>query len=221
MSRKLVIFGLGDMGQLAQFYFEKDSPYEVAGFTLDVEYLDETQFNGLPVVPFDEVESTFPPEHFDLFVALGYSSINAARKQKYLEAKQKNYTLPSYLSSKATVLNGDSIGDNCFVLEDNTIQPFVTLGNNVVLWSGNHIGHHSTIKDHTFITSHVVVSGGVTVGEQCFLGVNCTLRDRITVGERSVFGAGALVMEDAEAESLYVPQKTNKSRFPSTRLQRL
>ena len=50
-------------------------------------------------------------------------------------------------------------GDNCFILEDNTVQPFVTIGNNVTLWSGNHIGHDSVIEDDCFISSHVVVSG--------------------------------------------------------------
>ena len=45
--------------------------------------------------------------------------------------------------------------------------------------SGNHIGHHSVIRDHAFISSHVVVSGRVEIGEQCFVGVNATLRDHI------------------------------------------
>jgi len=33
----------------------------------------------------------------------------------------------------------------------------VTIGNNVTLWSGNHIGHDAMIDDHGFITSHVVI----------------------------------------------------------------
>ena len=100
-----------------------------------------------------------------MFVALSYAKLNAVRKEKYLAAKALGYRLASYVSPRATVLNDGRIGDNCFILEDNTIQPFVTIGNNVTLWSGNHIGHHSTIRDHCFIASHVVVSGGVEIGE--------------------------------------------------------
>ena len=104
------------------------------------------------------------------------------------------------------------------ILEDNTIQPFVTIGHNVTLWSGNHIGHHSLVKDHSFIASHVVISGGVEIGEQCFIGVNATIRDHITIGERSVIGAGTLILSDVEPEGVYIGNETERSRVPSTRL---
>ena len=116
------------------------------------------------------------------------------------------------------MLNGGLIGENCFIFEDNTIQPFVSIGNNVTLWSGNHIGHHSVIRDHTFIASHVVISGGVEIGEQCFIGVNATLRDHIKVGDRCVIGAGALLLADAAPEGVYVGAATDRSKVPSTRL---
>lgn len=133
----------------------------------------------MPVVAFEDVAKNYPPDSYDFFVALSYSKLNAVRKEKFLAAKEMGYKLVSFISSRATVLNEGRIGENCFIFEDNTIQPFVTIGNNVTLWSGNHIGHHSVIQDHTFIASHVVISGGVEIGEQCFVGVNATLRDHI------------------------------------------
>jgi sugar O-acyltransferase (sialic acid O-acetyltransferase NeuD family) len=143
------------------------------------------------------------------------------RKEKYLAAKALGYTLASYISSHATVLNEGRIGDNCFILEDNTIQPFVNIGNNITLWSGNHIGHHSTIQDHTFIASHVVVSGGVHIGEQCFIGVNATLRDHITVEDKCVVGAGALLLANAEQEGVFIGTATERSKVPSSKLRKL
>ena len=77
-----------------------------------------------------------------------------------------------------------------FILENNIIQPYVKIGNNVTLWSGNHIGHHSVIKDHCLFPL-VVISGRVTVDEQCFFGVNSTIRDNITIGKKSMIGAGS------------------------------
>jgi acetyltransferase-like isoleucine patch superfamily enzyme len=107
------------------------------------------------------------------------------------------------------------------VLEDNTIQPFVKVGNNVTLWSGNHIGHHSVIKDHTFLASHIVVSGGVIIGEQCFIGVNATLRDHITVGDRCVVGAGALLLGDVESDGIYKGTATERAARPSSGLRKI
>ncbi|MGJ7612715.1 MULTISPECIES: acetyltransferase [unclassified Variovorax] len=217
-TKKLVIFGCGDIGQLAHYYFSSDSGYEVVAFTVDAAFVPGPEFCGLPVVPFEELTERHSPGDVDVFVALSYSKLNAVRKEKYLAVKALGYPLASFISSRATVLNEGRIGENCFIFEDNTIQPFVTVGNNVTLWSGNHIGHHSVIGDHCFIASHVVVSGGVEIAEQCFIGVNATLRDHVKVGARCVIGAGALLLADAEPEGVYIGAATERSKVPSTRL---
>ena len=126
-----------------------------------------------------------------MFVAMSYAKMNAVRAEKYASDEGAGYRLVSYVSSRCTYLSQTPPGDNCFILEDNTIQPFVTIGNNVTLWSGNHIGHDSTIEDHCFITSHVVVSGYVRVGTRSFIGVNATLRNSITIAPQTLIGAGA------------------------------
>jgi sugar O-acyltransferase (sialic acid O-acetyltransferase NeuD family) len=220
MSR-LVIFGAGDIADVANFYFGRDTRYEVAGFTVDRAYVGDGSFNGLPVVPFDEVSRHFSPADTEMFVAVSYARLNALRKEKYLAAKGAGYRLATYVSSRATVWPGFAPGENCFILEDNTIQPFVAIGNDVTLWSGNHIGHHARIADHCFISSQVVISGGVEIGEQCFIGVNATVRDHVRIGDRCVIGAGALIVANAEADGVYAPEGTERSRVPSSRLRNI
>ena len=150
---------------------------------------------------------------------MSYAKVNDLRRNRYLDALRRGYKCVSYVSSRATVLNGGevagAIGSNCFILENNTIQPFSKIGNNVTLWSGNHVGHDSVIQDHTFVASHVVISGNVTVGESCFLGVNSTLRNGITLGARTVLGAGALLMESTEEESVYTTPAAEKRKIKS------
>ena len=141
--KKIVIFGIGDNGELAKYYFENDekykNDYEVVAFTVQKEYLTEKEFKGIPVVEFENLEKIYPPEEFYLFVAVGYTAMNEVREKVYLEGKKRGYKYVSYISSKANIFT-DKIGENNFILEDNTIQPFVEIGNNNVLWSGNHIG---------------------------------------------------------------------------------
>jgi sugar O-acyltransferase (sialic acid O-acetyltransferase NeuD family) len=221
IKKPLIIFGCGDIAQLAHFYFNTDSDYTVVAFTIDADYLTEKTFGGLPIIAFEDITKHYAANSYTLFVALSYSKINAFRKEKYLAAKAMGYSFASYISSHATILNSGHIGENCFILEDNTIQPFVTIGNNVTLWSGNHIGHHTTINDHCFLASHIVVSGGVVIDEQCFVGVNATLRDHIRIGKQCVIGAGALLLNDAEPEGVYIGTATNRAKVPSTKLRKL
>jgi sugar O-acyltransferase (sialic acid O-acetyltransferase NeuD family) len=218
--KRLIIFGTGDIAQLAYYYFSNDSDYEVIAFTVDAEFIVANEFCGLPVIAFNEITKHYSPQNHFLFVALSYAKQNQVRKEKYLAAKSLGYQLASYVSSKATILT-EKIGENTFIFEDNTIQPFVTIGDNVVLWSGNHIGHHSTIGDHSFIASHVVVSGGVTIEESCFIGVNATLRDHIKIGARCVIGAGTLILADTEPEGVYIGRATERSGVASARLSKI
>lgn len=218
MAERVVIFGAGDIADVAYFYLKHDSPYEVVAFTVDKEYIKQDTFNSLPVVAFEDVVAKYPPSEYKMFVALSYAKLNAVREAKCAEARAKGYTLISYVSTKATVWPDLTIGDNCFILEDNTIQPFVKIGSNVTLWSGNHIGHHSRIADNCFISSHVVISGGVEVGANCFIGVNATLRDHIKVAPRCVIGAGATILADTQENGVYMAGATEVSRVPSNRL---
>lgn len=218
MKKPLVIFGSDDVAQLAYYYFKMDSNYEVVAFTLDSAYIKKNEFCDLPVIPFEDIVEKYPPDSNDIFIAIGYSKLNDLRREKFLAAKEKGYKLASFISSYATMLNEGMVGENCFIFEDNTVQPFVTIGNNVTLWSGNHIGHHSIIGDHTFIASQAIISGRVEIGKQCFIGVNATIRDHIKIGDKCVIGAGALILGDVAPEGVYVDVATERSKVPSKRL---
>lgn len=220
-KQRIVIFGTGEIAELADFYFTHDSGCEVAAFTVDAAFLKQSEFRKRPVVPFEEVAERFPPDSFGCFVAVSYAKINAVRAEKVAAARAKGYRIVSYLSSRATVFPEFELKENCFILEDNTIQPFASVGANVTLWSGNHIGHHSAIEDDVFLASHVVISGGVRIGRGSFVGVNVTIRDHVTIGQRCVLGAGALVLEDQPDFSVVAPRGTERSPVPSTRLRSL
>ena len=217
-SKPLILFGVGELAEVAAYYFENDGSRSVVAFTIDSDHVKESKFAGRPVVPFESLSENFGPESHDLFVAVGYSQVNALRQDKCAAARAKGYELPSYISSRANVADNASFGWNCFILEDNTIQPFVTIGNGVTLWSGNHVGHHATVGDFAFISSHVVISGGVTVGERTFIGVNATTNDHITIGGRCIIGSGCLVTKDVPTEGVLSSTPAKLSKVPSRRL---
>lgn len=209
-KEKIIIFGTGDIAQIANYYFEIDSDYKVEAFTVDSAYCSSHTFENKPLVPFDNIESIYSPSEYKFFIALSYSNMNKLRERKYFETKSKGYSLVSYISSKCTNLSQYNCGDNCFIFENNTIQPFVKIGNNVTLWSGNHIGHHSIIEDHNFISSHVVISGHCTIKSNCFVGVNSTIGHQVKVANETLIGAGSVITKDTEIGSVYVPAKSIK-----------
>ena len=220
-AKPIVIFGVGQLADLAEFYFRHDSDRTVAGFTVDADYLDGDTHNGSPVIAFEDLPGRFPPTDFDLFLPISFKRMNGLRRDRFNAAKDMGYTCASYVSSKATTWPDLDIGENCFIFEDNTIQPFVTIGDNCVLWSGNHIGHHTRIGDHVFLTSHVVVSGACTIGDECFLGVNATIRDETVLAPRTLVGMGAVITKDTAAGEVWLAPRSVRAKFSSDRLDSL
>jgi sugar O-acyltransferase (sialic acid O-acetyltransferase NeuD family) len=218
MTNKVVIFGIGDFGRVAEVYLTRDSAYEVAAFTVHAEHLTTRELRGHPVVPFEQLAEEYPPEAYALLVAVGYRRVNKARAEVYAECKRRGYQLIRYASSRAMVWDEAEIGDNCFIFENNVIQPFVRIGNDVILWSGNHVGHDAVIGDHCFIASHAVIAGHVEIGPYSFIGVNATIRDGVKIGAECVIGAGALIVKDTEPGSVHVGPAAEVSRVPSNRI---
>ena len=216
--KKVVIFGTSVFADLAYFYLKNDSPYDVVAFTVNQNHMSGDDFKGLPVVPFEKIEDLYPSSEYDMFIAVADKKVNKIRAKIFQDAKNKGYHLISYVNSKVTKWEELDIGENCFIFENVVIQPYVKIGNNVIIWSGDHIGHHSEISDHCFITSHVVISGNVKIGPYCFLGVNSTIRDGINIGSECVIGAGSVILKNTKDKEVYSINSTQLSPIKSDKL---
>lgn len=216
-NRKLVIVGDSAFAEIAREYFDADSEYRVAGFAVEAAYLKRTELHGLPVVAFEDLERCFPAADHEIFVAVVYTQLNRLRTRLAQAAKARGYRLASFVSPRAFVWRNVTIGEHCFVFEDNTVQPFVSIGDNVVLWSGNHVGHHSVIEANCFVASHVVISGFCTIGASSFLGVNATIANNVRVGRDNWVGPNVAVMKDTADGALFKTEQPEPARVSAPR----
>jgi len=219
IPKPLVIVGDGEFAEIACEYFTHDSTHQVVGFAVEQKYMSKESLFGRPVVPFEEIETRFPVAEHAVFVAVTFTQLNRVRARLFAATREKGYRISRYVSSRAFVWHDVTLGDNCFVFENNVLQYQVKVGDNVVLWSGNHVGHRSIIRDHCFLSSHVVVSGYCDIGESCFLGVNATLHDHVKVARDCVIGAGAVISKDTQPGQVYKgPKNAEASPVSSLKL---
>lgn len=216
-TKKLVIIGDSAFAEVAYECFTHDSEYEVVGFVVESAYLEKTELFDLPIIPFEKIEEYFNPNEIEFYAALVYTQLNRLRTRLYETAKAKGYRPASYISTQASIWRNAIIGEHCFIFEDNTIQPFVQIGNNVVLWSGNHIGHHSVIQDHCFIASHVVISGFCNIGSHTFMGVNTTLSNNVSIGEDNWIGPSVTIMKNTEPNLLFKMDQPEAAKVTARR----
>jgi sugar O-acyltransferase (sialic acid O-acetyltransferase NeuD family) len=221
MDDEIIIFGVGETALLAYEYFTHDSPYKVVAFAADSQYIQQEKINGIDVVDINDIGELFPSNKYLGFVAASSTSLNRVRNKQYTRVKSLGYQLVSYISSKAFVWHNCVIGENCFILENNTLQPYTEIGNNVVMWSGNHLGHRSLIKDNCFISSHCVISGYCVIEENCFLGVNSTIENNIVISKDSFIGAGAIIRKNTAEKSFMQSPATEAAKADSHKIFRI
>ena len=201
-TKKLIIVGSGETAELAYLYFTKDSEYEVAAFAVDREYITNTRLRGLSIVAIEDMCDVYSPNDYEVFVAVSSTKLNTLRTELYYRIKSFGYRLASYISSQSYLGYEVEIGDNCFIMEHNVIQSFAKIGDNVILWSGNHIGHSATIHNNCFISSHVVISGFCEIGNNTFIGVNSSIADKVKVGSYCMIGLGSIIAKDVPSNTI-------------------
>lgn len=199
---KLVLFGTGRGAEVAHRFLAADSEHEVVAFTVDGANISDKHYRGLPVVAFEEVQHQYPPDRFGMLILLGYQQMNGLRARKFSEAKAKGYRLESYVASNIFRVAPIEVGENCFIMDNQSISLDVRIGNNVVMWSSNHIGDLSEIADHAWVSSHVTVAANVNIGERAFLGIGATVSNGVKIGADSFVGARRLVLEDTRPGSV-------------------
>jgi sugar O-acyltransferase (sialic acid O-acetyltransferase NeuD family) len=218
----VVIFGAGQIAEVAKVYIDKHGPDRIVGFTVDAAYIASDTFHGLPVVAWERLSERFPPESVKLLGPLSYRRMNEFRRDRHCEGKARGYAFASFVHPASFVYTTE-IGENCFILENNVIQPFCRIGVGVMMWSGNHVGHHSVIGDYCFLASQVGLGGGVRLGERCFLAGKVGVESGVDIGDACFLGTGTLVKTNLPPESV-VPGKGKGdpvAPYLSPRLRRL
>ncbi len=218
MNKEIIIFGVGKIADVIQFYMREDSGLPVTAFTVDEKYISATEFNGLPVVPFEKIQETYPPDKYSMFIAIGYHNLNAVREQKMKEAEAMGYEIISYIHPDSSAPKDMVYGKNCFVMNNVCIHPRVKLGDDVFVWSGVMIGHHSKIGNHNWLTSATNISGNVTIGNNCFFAVNSTVGHSVTIGNEVFAGANVLIIKSVNDGGVVIkesdkPIKLNSKQF--------
>ena len=208
--KKLIIYGNGQMARMFLHFARLE--YDVVAFTVDRSVLTDTFIEGIPVIPFDEVETCYPPADHCLITAVGYLEMNDLRARKYHEGLAKGYDFASYVHSSVVRHPGVSVGENSIILDHVALHPYTQVGNSVFIASNASIGHGCRIGDTCWINSGVAIGGEAAIGDASFLGINATISDNIRIGRQCFVGANTLVTRNTLAEEVYV--SASGERFP-------
>lgn len=216
----VVVFGTGDMSEAMLVYLERHSDLNVVGFTLDAKYRKDDSYKGKPLVDWEDLERHYPPEQVQLFGPVTYRQMNTLRRDRFNAGKARGYRYASFIHPGAHVY-AQSVGEHCIVMENSVLQPYSTLGDNCIIWSFNHIGHHSVVGAHVFMAGMGGVAGSAVVGDECYLGAFCGTGHQVKLGRGVALLNAAFAIKSQRDYAVLVGPENNLRPYTSERLHKL
>jgi len=207
-EKQVVIIGNNDFANLMFYYLTEHDKNKVVAFSVDSEYIKEEIFNGIPVIKFETIEYDYPPNRYDVLIAIGALNMNDVRKKKFLQCKSKGYNIASYVHSTSIISADVVIGEGNIILEKCLIQPFVKIGDGNLFWNDTSIVHNDEIGNYNTISVGVSLSGFVKIKENCYIGNSAMIHEKIIIDDYTLIGAGAYVKSNTDKHSVIVPSKS-------------
>ena len=185
---------------IAQF-FNRDKEYELVAFTVDKEYMYDSQFHGLKVIPFEDLPIKYPPTVVELFIAIGPTNMNKVRAKYFNLAKSKGYKMANFISKNAVV--DSPLGENNFVGDLSVINPLVKIGDNNIIYDHCNILSCSKITDHCYLSPKSIIGTNSVVKRNSIIGMNAVIKTQITIAEETLIGAQCYIAKDTEYKGVY------------------
>tara|TARA_B100001093_G_scaffold204614_1_gene196729 strand:- start:15403 stop:16086 length:684 start_codon:yes stop_codon:yes gene_type:complete len=219
-KKKLIIFGTGGAAKLAYEKISAKNDIEIEGFLEFKKYYKNNSFLGKKVYKFENISKAFIKKYL-LFYLKGYDELNKIREENFNLFKKKNFKFYSYICTKPPKENNVKIGDNCFILENQSLCSNVVIEDNVVIWSNNHIGDRTKISRHSWISSSISIGGDVKIGKNTFIGLNATICNSLRVGKNNFIGSNAHIAKDTKNDEVYIVKPTKKLEINSFRFSKM
>ena len=209
MAKKIIIFGASSFSTMIAEYIKRFTDKEIVAFTVNKEYLKNSQLINLPVIEFENIEEKFNPSDYSFINAIGYTKMNTVRENIFYNIKEKGYTIEEFIHPSANIC-ADKIGEGNIILENVFIGPHAIIGNGNIIWNGVNISHDAQIGNFNCIAPSTAVAGNVTIKNNCFLGINSSIKNGLTISNKTLIGASCFLNKDTNEEDVYIIENSAK-----------
>ena len=194
---KIVIYGIGSLGEKLYEYNKRDGLYDIIGFVDDKQDL-KPECCGLPTMNYEQFKMQFNTKDCKIFVAIGYVKCSLYREQVSMRVLADGYELINYVSPFAFCWNGTLVGKNIFVADNVFVGHGSKIHDGVILYEGCTFSHDTEIEANCFLSLRVAFGGYTKLGHNSFIGLNSTIIDDITIGAYNIVGCGTNVIHSTE-----------------------
>ena len=210
--KPFLIFGTGDFADIVGYIIEHEMNAQVSGYMVNERFMDKDIKNGLPVVPFENVEEFFNPTSYNCTIAYEGHDMFVSRRSITEELVKKGYSFDTVISDSAVITNA-SMGYGNIIMQNVFIGPFTSIGNGNIFWGTAQLQHHNVIGDYNCFAPGTVTCGYTEILEHSFFGANSTIKNGIRISPRTFIGANVYIDRDTDADSVWLPPRAYQRRI--------
>lgn len=207
MKKLIIIGGMGN-GTVAASTVEdinfKRKEWEIVGFLNDFEIQPINNYPVIGKIERNTVQKFLKDENVYFFYTLISTKLNFNYIHKLIDLKIPRKRFATIIHPTAAVSKFAKIGFGV------SIQPFVSVGPNVVIadhiqiYAQSLIGHNSTLDNYSYVANNSCIGAHVHLKEGAYLGTNCSILENITIGKWGLVGIGTVVIKDVDDYSKVV-----------------
>jgi sugar O-acyltransferase (sialic acid O-acetyltransferase NeuD family) len=203
VSKKILIIGGGDLGQLLAYHIKNDAKQIIVGFLDDT--LEIGSFiNEIPVLgAIIDAKNLYDDGICDeAIIAIGYNHFDF--RSSVFEEIKKIIPMYSFIHTSSYVDSSSIIGEGVVIFPGCTIDKGCTIEDNVLMNAGVVIAHDSKVKKHSFLGPGVNIAGFSIIGSKCFLGIGSIIANNLSISDSVVVAAGSLVIKSITECGTYI-----------------
>jgi sugar O-acyltransferase (sialic acid O-acetyltransferase NeuD family) len=192
MKGRLLIWGAGGHGKVAADIAMAMDCYRQIVFLDDDCALQGSMVMGLPVIG-GSGELVAIEALDEAFIAIGN---NHQRAEASRRAKALGLRLAILEHRSALVSRFACVGEGTVIMPRVVVNAGTRIGANCILNTGAIVEHDCVIEDYAHLSPAVTIGGNVCVGEGAHLGIGAIVLPGVQIGCRTVVGAGGVVRCD-------------------------
>lgn len=150
------------------------------------------------------------------FIAKNYTDIDVVLTMDIPEVREKlfyiykNYIVDFYQHSTAKISKRANVGDGTVIQANTLISSNVKIGRGCFINYFVSVHHESQIGDFTILAPKVMILGRVEIKNKCYIGAGAIIKENVTIGSNVIIGAGSVVINDIESNSIVVGNPAKK-----------
>ncbi|QRN85515.1 hypothetical protein JR334_11295 [Clostridia bacterium] len=202
--KPVVLYGTSPVSQMVFLDAKEQEDFQIVAATQKREDRNNDTFFDIPLLDFHTITKEYPPEDYDMLLAISHITEIRYRQRLFETIKQMGYTMRNYISPRADVKDTSNWGENNIVMAGAHVGVNGILGDNNLIRQNTYLGHNFIVGDNNVISPGCCIAGDVVVKDGCYFGLNATVVDYLTVETETLVGAGAVVIKNTEPYSTNV-----------------